>query len=153
MSFISSASFNSKNRGYDYYQQKKLIQTRKINQHEFEGIALGSNGNRYKVRIDLEHPKKNSHCTCPHASDNRVMCKHKVGLYFTLFPNEAKEYVEDLEEQESEYEEYQEDLYDDIYDIVSRLSKDELETALISLLEDSPEWVCENFVMEYSDNF
>ena len=86
MSFISSASFNSKNRGYDYYQQKKLIQTRKINHHEFEGIALGSNGNRYKVRIDLEHPKKNSHCTCPHASDNRVMCKHKVGLYFTLFP-------------------------------------------------------------------
>ena len=39
MSFISSASFNSKNRGYDYYQQKKLIQTRKINHHEFEGIA------------------------------------------------------------------------------------------------------------------
>lgn len=149
MAFISSASSNSKSRGYDYYLEKKIKNVRRISDNEFEGTALGSNNNKYEVHIDLIHPKKNSTCTCPHAEANKVMCKHKVALYFSIFEVEAQKYKEEIEKQEMEYEEYEEELSNSIYSTVMSLNKDDLQNALIEILEQSPEWLCENFIMEY----
>ena len=151
MSFISSASSNSKYRGYDYYISNKIKNIIKINDVEYEADALGSNNNKYKVHIDLEHHKKNSLCTCPNAENNKIMCKHKVALYFSIFPDEAKKYIEEVERQEREHEEYVEDMYDSLADIVNTMKKDDLKTALLDILYESPEWLCERFVTEYEN--
>ncbi|NMB97839.1 MAG: hypothetical protein GYA02_14710 [Clostridiaceae bacterium] len=39
--------------------------------------------------INIVHPRK-SKCNCPHADGRRVICKHMIALYFTVFPKEAK---------------------------------------------------------------
>lgn len=151
MKFISSASGNSRYRGYDYYEDNRIKDIKKVNENEYEGVAIGSNDNLYNVRIDLSHPKKNSHCTCPHAEDNKIMCKHKVALYFSVFPDEADKYIEKVEEAERLAEEYEENLYTSMFSIVMKLKKDDLQVALISILENSPEWVLKQFVSEYSE--
>ena len=53
--------------------------------------------------IDIEHSKKST-CTCPHAEGTRRVCKHKVALFFSVFPEEADRALREAEEREA-YEE------------------------------------------------
>lgn len=147
MGLINIASGNSTWRGLDYYKENKVSDYKKINDSEYEGIVNGSNGKKYNVFMDIEHPKK-SKCNCPHAKDRRVICKHIVALYFTAFPDEVDKFLKEVEEAEKEYEVYEEELYNKTIKYINSMSKNELIEALIETLNVAPEWVYDRFVRD-----
>jgi SWIM zinc finger len=135
MSFFTAASNASLWRGYVYYESKKVLSWIKINDHEFEGDVNGSAQLPYHVVIDDEHPKR-SVCNCPHAEGKRIVCKHKVALFFTVFPEEAAHYIAEVEACEKEEQEREQKRYDRIVKYVESLSVDELRNAVINTLLD-----------------
>ena len=138
MSILSIASNASAWRGYEYYKGKMVLSWKQVGEHEFEGEVAGSGNEPYHVMIDTEHPKKST-CNCPHAEGRRIVCKHKVALFFTVFPKEADEYIAEIEEYEREEEEWEQECYDQIVKHVKSLSKEELRNALINALLDEEE--------------
>ncbi len=84
MSILSIASNASVWRGYEYYNEKKVLSWKQTEEHKFEGEVAGSEKEPYHVMIDTEHPKK-SKCNCPHAEGKKVICKHNYrdGIKFT----------------------------------------------------------------------
>ena len=107
MGLIEIASNNSFWRGVDYYNNKKVLSWEKCGEDCYKGFVQGSHKERYEVYVDKAHPKK-SECTCPFASDKRVICKHMLALYFTAEPNALEEYLDEIKRQEQEWEEEQE---------------------------------------------
>ena len=109
MSVITAASAQSAYRGYEYYEAQAVIQVEKTEDGLLLGKVQGSENRCYDVMVNLAHPKKSS-CTCPHAAGRQLVCKHMVAVYFTAFPQEAKQYTEEIEQDwddgyEEEYEE------------------------------------------------
>ncbi len=142
MSILSIASNASAWRGYEYYNGKKVLSWEQTGEHEFQGEVAGSEKEPYRVVIDIEHPKKST-CNCPHAEGKKIVCKHKVALFFTVFPKEADGYIAEIEESEREEEEWEQERYDQIVEYVNSLSKEELRNALINALleeESDFEW-------------
>lgn len=101
---LDIASGNSFWRGIDYYNDGMVIECNVINDNEVEGKVKGSGDKVYDVKLDLEHPKRST-CTCPHADGTRRVCKHKVALFFTAFPEEFQKALDREKEAEEEYEE------------------------------------------------
>ena len=99
MRFVNLASSASAWRGLEYYQRKKVKSYIKTGEEQYEGGVEGSNGRKYDVFIDVEHPKR-SKCNCPLAKDRILVCKHKIALYFAVFPEKADEYERLVEESE-----------------------------------------------------
>lgn len=58
MELYRSASLQSQFRGYDYFNDKKVISFKHIDDSIYSGKIKG-NGATYDVTIDIEHPKKN----------------------------------------------------------------------------------------------
>lgn len=133
MGMISLASNASAWRGYEYYEEKKVISYEQVNDEEYTGEVSGSSSSRYRVRINIAHPRKST-CDCPHADGKRIICKHKVALYFTIFPDEAKKYIDEIEEYEREEEERIQTHLMDLVKYVKSLSKKELQEALLNAL-------------------
>ncbi len=88
--------------------------------------------------IDAEHPR-NSTCNCPYADGKKIVCKHKIALFFTVFPKEADRYIAEIEKYEREEEEREQERYDQIVKYVNSLSKEELGIALINALVEAEE--------------
>lgn len=149
MKFYSAASGKSIWRGYEYYSLKKVHGVERLSEYQYSGKVSGSGKKDYNVVIGIDKPKKNSHCNCPHAKDNLVICKHKIALYFQVFPDEAIKFVEEQKKLEEEYDEYQEQLHEKTIRAINKMTKEEMKDALVSILYDSPEWVYERFVAEY----
>lgn len=148
MSFISSASSNSQWRGYEYWQEEKVVSYECISDHEAEGIVKGSKA--YRVKIDTEHPRRSA-CNCPFAQGRRVICKHMIALYFTLHPHEAEKYYNEVVRVQQEWEDEQDEIEQKLIDYVHKMDKDALEDALLDLLFDGPDWQYEQFVREHLD--
>lgn len=148
MGLINIASGNSCWRGLNYYKEKKVSNYKKLSDNEYGAIINGSNSEKYNIFMDIEHPR-NSKCSCPHAKDKRIICKHIVALYFTVFPEEAIKFVDDMKKAEAEYRQYEKDIYAKAVDKITKMSKKELEDAIIHLLNYSPDWVYEHFIREY----
>ena len=148
MSFISSASSNSQWRGYEYWQEKKVVSYECVSDHEVEGIVKGSKA--YRVKIDTKHPRRSA-CNCPFAQGRRVICKHMIALYFTLHPHEAEKYYNEVVRVQQEWEDEQDEIEQKLIDYVHKMSKDALEDALLDLLFDGPDWQYEQFVREHLD--
>ena len=144
MGVISVASSASAWRGYEYYKSKKVKSYKQISDNEYTGQVKGSNG-VYNVFIDTKHVRKST-CDCPRTNGKRIICKHIVALYFEIFPKEAVNYLELVEENEREAEEYERELETRLHKYINSLSKDELREALLEVLYDSPEWVYERFI-------
>ena len=138
MSILSIASNASKWRGYEYYKGKKVVSWEQISEHEFKGEVAGSEKEPYHVMIDTNHPKKST-CNCPHAEGKKIVCKHKIALFFTAFPKEAGRYIAEIEEYEREEEEREHERYDQIVKYVNSLSREELRTELINALVEAEE--------------
>lgn len=134
MGFLSCASSASAWRGYEYYETKKVISWKKRNESQYEGEVKGSAKTPYRVTIDIEHPRKISSCNCLFADGKRIVCKHQVALFFTVFPKEAKLYMEEIEAYEREEEQREQEMIDGIVKYVHSLSKEELRTELINAL-------------------
>lgn len=151
MSLLSCASEQSVWRGYHYYLDRKVKSVKRISSNQFQGIVSGSNGEKYDVFIDVEHPRKSS-CTCPHATGKRIVCKHKIALFFTAFPLEATKYYKDVVEYAQEQEQLREEKENKIIDYISNLTKSQLQQALLQVLFDGPEWQYDKFICEYLDS-
>ena len=150
MGLIDIASNASAWRGYEYYKENKVLSINKINENEYEGTVAGSSKEPYSVHIDILHPKRST-CNCPFAEGNKKICKHKVALYFSAFPDEADKYLTAVEQAEKEAEEYEEQIYDLVGQKIQKMKKSELQDALWQVLMDGPEWVFDRFVREYID--
>lgn len=138
MGLIDLASGASIWRGYDYYENKKVGSFEKVNESEYSGAVNGSGTDCYQVIINIEHPRK-SKCNCPHADGRRVICKHMIALYFTIFPKAAADFIKEVEEYDREEEKRQQEEYKEIERHVNSLSKQELREALISYMADEKE--------------
>ena len=138
MGLLEIASGNSVWRGYDYYEASKVLEYERIDDRKYAGKVSGSNGEQYEVIIDIEHPKRST-CTCPHAESSRRVCKHKVALYFTIFPEEADRLLKEAEEWEAEEEKRREGEQKEIERYVKSLTKEELREQLLWRLIDERE--------------
>ena len=151
MGLIDIASSASAWRGYEYYKENRVCSINKMGENEYEGTVAGSSKEPYSVHIDILHPKKST-CNCPFAEGNKKVCKHKVALYFAVFPKEADKYLAAVEQAEKEAEEYEEQIYDLVGQKISKMKKSELQDALWQVLMDGPEWVFDRFVREYIED-
>ena len=130
MGLLDLASANSLWRGYDYYEAGSVISWEKINDNQYIGKVSGSAQNTYEVSLDLKHPKK-SICNCLHAEGTRRICKHKVALFFSIFPEEAAKEIKEAEEWEAEKEKRHKEELKEIEKYVNSLSKQELREELL----------------------
>ncbi len=148
MSIVSLASYNSQSRGYNYYEEKKVLKSEQLTEAIYHGVVSGSSGEQYDVTIDVVHPRKST-CTCPHAAGRRVICKHMVALFFTIFPKEAENYLREIEESAEEAEMIREEIADRLEKTIRKMKKAELQEALMDLLSDCSEWQYDRFVRTY----
>lgn len=130
MGLLEIASGNSFWRGYDYFKEGKVLTREKLSDTLYSGTVAGSREKPYEVTIDIEHPKR-SVCNCPHAEGKRRVCKHKVALYFSFFPEEADKAIKEAEEWEAEEEKREQEEFEEIKSYVYSLSKQELREELI----------------------
>ena len=145
MGLINVASNNSVWRGLDYYRENRVINFNQINANQYEGVVNGSDNKKYNVFMDVEHPRK-SKCDCPHAKDRRVICKHILALYFTVFPDTVDKFLKEVEEAEKEYEEYEKEIENKLIQYINNMSKEELRQAILELLNTGPDWMYDRFV-------
>ena len=133
MSIRTMASGKSAWRGYQYYKENKVLSLSQTGYDEYTGLVAGSSADPYQVTINTEHPRR-SKCNCPHADGRRIVCKHMVALYFAAFPDEAKQYMKEVEEAEREEEKRQTEHLAEIRAYVKSLSKKELQDELFESL-------------------
>lgn len=135
MSIRTLASGASAWRGYEYYTEKKVLSITQTGEDEYSGQVAGTAPSPYRVKINTAHVRQ-SKCNCPHADGRRVICKHMVALFFTAFPDEAEEYIEEVEEFELEEQERMENHYESLREYVKSLSKKELQDELFEALAE-----------------
>lgn len=133
MGLIEIASNNSVWRGMDYYNNKKVVSWKTLENGVYEGMVSCSEGNTYAVHIDTEHPRK-SFCNCPFADGRRVVCKHMIALYFTAEPKVVKDFLKKVEKWEAEEEERERQHYEDLRNYINSLSKTELQERLFDAM-------------------
>ncbi len=146
MELYRSASLQSQFRGYDYFNDKKVVSFKHIEDSVYSGKVKGS-GTVYDVTIDIEHHKKNSHCNCPHAEGTKIVCKHMVALYFAIFPFKAKQFMNEIDEHNKKVEEYEKELEVKMRKYIKSMPKKELEEALLECLYQV-DWLYDNFIRD-----
>lgn len=148
MGILDIASAKSIWRGYDYYKNNRVISCDKISDAILEGVVQGSDKEQYQVAVDIPHAKRST-CTCPHAEGTRRICKHKIAVYFTAFPEEAKRLIEEAEA----YEEEQERMYEDIEELITKYLRKQKKSDLVDLVYEllitGPEWQFDRFIRDY----
>lgn len=105
LSVLDSASCDAADDGYFVYADKLVLDSRKITERIYEGEVLSDDKKEiYTYHMELDHPRKCS-CTCPKAAGRKLICKHLVAAFFTVFLAEAKCYykccIEPYEEKPS----------------------------------------------------
>ena len=140
MGLIDLASSNSLWRGIDYYQSKNVKKNKKISDDEYNSIVSGTE--EYNVHIDINHPRKST-CTCPFADGRRVICKHMVATFFTIYPEEAERIIKEEQEYEEEEERLFEEHLEEVREYVNGLTEDEVRALLIDKLMD--EWYDDDY--------
>jgi len=163
MGLIDCTSRRSLERGYDYYLAQRVKNLLKTDETQYTADVEGRMPEPYKVLIDIAHPRS-SKCNCPHADGKRIICKHMIAVYFTVFPDEAKRIFDEIishwEDDDEyyefddydEYDEYDEYIDDEIKErvcqYVKKLKKDELQRELIDILLEGPQWQIKKFMQE-----
>ena len=99
MSIRILASGASAWRGYEYYEGEKVLSFSQTDEDEYTGQVARNGPTPYQVKINTSHIRQ-SKCNCPHADRRRGICKHMVALFFTAFPEEVEQYMEEVEEYE-----------------------------------------------------
>lgn len=148
MSLLTAASTESQWRGYEYFKAHKVSQITEIEDGRYSAQVSGSNAASYSVVIDLNHVRRSS-CTCPHAAGRRVICKHMIATFFSVFPTAAAEYHADILKSEEEWESYQDELYNKLVKYVHSLKKQKAQQLLLEVLESGPEWQWDHFIRDH----
>lgn len=148
MGILDIASGNSVWRGYDYYENKRVLSYKLVSNTLIKGVVLGSSGENYKVVVDVAHPKR-SLCDCPHAEGANRICKHKVAVYFTAFPDSVCKFLEDARSYEDDEAAYAEQLECAVVESVRKMKKSELVELALDLLFTGPDWQFNRFVDQH----
>ena len=151
MSLMTASSEVSRWRGYEYFKAKRVSSVQKIGNARYSALVSGSENAPYSVTIDLDHVRQSS-CTCPHAAGRRVICKHMIAAFFTVFPEEATQYYADVLKAEEDWEDYREELAEKLVKFVRGLKKKEAQELLLELLDTGPEWQWDRFVREHIES-
>ena len=130
---MTSASSASAWRGYEYYRENRVTGAVQTGEDIYEGEVSGTAPAPYHVKINTAHVRQ-SKCGCPHADGTRRICKHMVALYFTIFPQEAEQYIREVEEYEREEEQRWEAQDRALRAYIKGLSKKELQEELYRAL-------------------
>lgn len=147
MGLLECASGASVWRGYDYFEEKKVLNIEEIEPDIFYATVSGNSSSPYSVELHMKHPRR-SKCNCPHADGKRIICKHIVATYFTILPDEAKKFYEEAMAYQEEEEKRNEELADKVWHYVWRMKKSELQETLLQVLLDGPDWQFDRFVRE-----
>ena len=147
MSLLTASSGKSVYRGYEYYINNKVVCFTQLNDSEIDGFVKGSMPEPYKVHINLDKVRYST-CDCPFATGRKI-CKHMVAVYFAAFPDEARKYKMELDAYYEEEEEREAELDDMLHKYIKKLSKAELQEALLQLLYDGPSWQFDRFINDY----
>ena len=70
-----------------------------------------------------------------------------VAAYFTAFPLEAEQYIDEFWGDDDEQAEYEEQ----VIQCVLKMKKTELQETILQILFDGPDWQYEKFIEEYVD--
>ncbi len=131
-------SYNSYWRGLNDFENNKVKSINKINENEYDAEVEGTE--LYHVHLNINHPRKST-CTCPHAAGKSTICKHKVAVYFSIFPEEAQEaidernrYYKSLEERRKEYDKKVEEITKMYEKLVDDLSEEEVRKRLVNYM-------------------
>ena len=137
MSFIDSAAYWSKVNGFDYFEEGRVLEIIKINDDEYHAKVKGSKDNVYNIVYYPDYPKKST-CDCPRANGKRVVCKHKVAVFYALNPDEAQSVRDEREENlryqeklEQEFEERHRKRVEEAQKYVDGLSVEEMKRIII----------------------
>ncbi len=149
MGMIECTSGASLWRGYDYYKENKVKNLIETSPGIFSANVEGNSDKPYIVEIDVAHPRK-SKCNCPHADGKRIVCKHMMAVYFTVFPEEAQRIYNEAITYQEEEEKREEELYEKVRQYVCKMKKSEAQQALLELLFDGSEWQFDRFVREHN---
>ena len=133
MSLLSSASNASAWRGYEYYTQGRVGSYKMLDDGIYECYIKGSSAVPYHTVINITYPRQ-SHCDCLHAKDRKIICKHMLALLFTVFPDEAKRYIHEIEESEKAEERRIQEHYKDLELYVKSLKREDLQRELLNAL-------------------
>lgn len=147
MGLLECASGASVWKGYDYYEEKKVVDIEEIGPNIFTAKVSGNSNALYSVELHIDHPRK-SKCNCPHADGKRIICKHIVAAYFTVLPEEAEKLYAEAMEYEKEEAKHKEELTNKVCHYVRHMKKSELQDALLQLLFNGPEWQYDRFVRQ-----
>ncbi len=71
-----------------------------------------------------------------------------VALYFTIFPDEAEEYIREVEKSEEEREELNRAMDEMLVKHLKSLTKQQLKDDLYELINSLPEWMKEKYIVE-----
>lgn len=151
MGILDIASGNSIWRRYYYFEEQKVSSFKKISNTLYKGVVSGNSNEPYNVTLDIAHPKKST-CTCPHAEGTRRICKHKIALYFTIFPDEAERLINEARAYEEEEDQRQIQTQKDLVNYVHKLKKSQAQELLLELLLTGPEWQYDNFIRANLDD-
>lgn len=131
-------SYRSYWRGLEYFENNRVKSINKINEYEYEAEVEGTE--KYHVHLNINHPRKST-CTCPHAAGKSTICKHKMAVYFSIFPDEAQQaiyernhYYEHLEEKEREHDKKIEEIRKRYKELVDELPEEEVRRRLVDYM-------------------
>lgn len=148
MSVLSAASMQSAYRGYEYFKENKVLHAEQSADRMLTGTVRGSESKIYHVAVDIAHPRR-SRCDCPHANGKQIVCKHKVAVYFAVFPQEAEQYITDWETGCEEERAIEREYEDQVIRYVHKMKKAELQQTLLQLLFEGPDWQYDRFIDEH----
>lgn len=72
-----------------------------------------------------------------------------LAVFFTVFPEEAKSYYENVQKAEEDRENYLQVREDKLIKYVYGLKKQEAQQLLLEVLESGPEWQWDRFIREH----
>lgn len=148
MSVLTCASYKSAWRGYDYYRKENVVSVTPDKEvGVYKAKVQGSGTEPYDVSLNIVHPRKTT-CNCPFASGTSKICKHSVAAYFTLFPEEAEEYYQNVILPAEEAEKEAEMAEEKFENYVRSLSREELIDTIFYLWNVLPDWAQEEFLYE-----
>ena len=127
---------NKRNTSY-YYKKGFVKELKKLDENIYSSVVSGTYN--YNVILNLNDLKKCS-CSCPHKVK---ICKHVMATYYTVFPEEAKQYEEGLKlviKGYNEHRQRKDEQYNEVYkktvEYVDSLTVDELKKELINFIVD-----------------
>ena len=141
MSLMTASSEASRWRGYEYFKAKKVFDIHEIEDGRYSALVSGTESIPYSVTIDLNHVRQ--------SAGRRVICKHMIAVFFTVFPMAAEQYYSDVLQAEEEWEDYQEALSEKLVKFVRSLKKAEAQELLLEFLDTGPEWQWERFIRDH----